>query len=73
MGIRGVKWQGLEADHSSPASAEVKNMWSHTSTPRVGHLFFFYHFTFYEYVSPKWTTEGTILRSGTITSAHSSF
>jgi hypothetical protein len=21
----GVKWQGLEADHSSPSSAEVKN------------------------------------------------
>jgi hypothetical protein len=29
----GVKWQGREADHSSPASAEVKKMWIYTSTP----------------------------------------
>jgi hypothetical protein len=29
----GVKLQGREADHSPPASAEVKKMWSYTSTP----------------------------------------
>jgi hypothetical protein len=29
----GVKWPGREADHSPPFSAEVKNMWCHTSTP----------------------------------------
>jgi hypothetical protein len=29
----GVKWQGREADHSPPVSAEVKKMWIHTSTP----------------------------------------
>jgi hypothetical protein len=29
----GVKWQGLEADHSPPASAEVKKMWIYISTP----------------------------------------
>jgi hypothetical protein len=29
----GVKWLGCEADHSSPSSAEVKNVWSYTSTP----------------------------------------
>jgi hypothetical protein len=31
--FRGVKRPGLEADHSSPSSAEVKNEWSYTSTP----------------------------------------
>jgi hypothetical protein len=29
----GVKWQGREADHSPPTSAEVKKMWIYTSTP----------------------------------------
>jgi hypothetical protein len=29
----GVKRMGREADHWSPASAEVKNAWSYTSTP----------------------------------------
>jgi hypothetical protein len=29
----GVKWQGREADHSSPANAEVNKMWIYTSTP----------------------------------------
>jgi hypothetical protein len=29
----GVKRQGSEADHSLPASAEVKKMWIYTSTP----------------------------------------
>jgi hypothetical protein len=29
----GIKLQGLEADHSSPTSAEVKKMWIYTSTP----------------------------------------
>jgi hypothetical protein len=29
----GVKGLGLEADHSPPASAEVKKMWIYTSTP----------------------------------------
>jgi hypothetical protein len=28
-----VKWQGREADHSPPASAEVKNTWIYTATP----------------------------------------
>jgi hypothetical protein len=28
-----VKLLGLEADHSPPSSAEVKNVWSYTSTP----------------------------------------
>jgi hypothetical protein len=28
----GVKWPGREADHSPPASAEVKKMWIYTST-----------------------------------------
>jgi hypothetical protein len=31
----GVKWPGREADHSPPSSAEVKNAWSHTSTPPI--------------------------------------
>jgi hypothetical protein len=30
----GVKRPGREADHSRPSSAEVKNTWSYTSTPR---------------------------------------
>jgi hypothetical protein len=29
----GVKRQGREADHSPPASADVKKMWIYTSTP----------------------------------------
>jgi hypothetical protein len=29
----GVKRPGCEADHSPPASAEVKKMWIYTSTP----------------------------------------
>jgi hypothetical protein len=28
----GVKWLGLESDHSSPTSAEVKKTWIYTST-----------------------------------------
>jgi hypothetical protein len=28
-----VKWPGCETNYSSPSSAEVKNMWSYTSTP----------------------------------------
>jgi hypothetical protein len=28
-----IKRSGREADHSPPASAEVKNMWIHTSAP----------------------------------------
>jgi hypothetical protein len=31
----GVKRPGLEADHSLPSSAEVKNDWSYTSTPPI--------------------------------------
>jgi hypothetical protein len=30
----GLKRQGREADHSPPASAEVKKTWIYTSTPR---------------------------------------
>jgi hypothetical protein len=29
----GIKWPGRDADHSSPAIAEVKIMWISTSTP----------------------------------------
>jgi hypothetical protein len=29
----GVKLQGREADHSPPASAEMKKIWIYTSTP----------------------------------------
>jgi hypothetical protein len=31
----GVKRLGREADHSPPSSAEVKNVWSYTSTPPI--------------------------------------
>jgi len=30
-----VKLLGLEADHMPPSSTEVKNVWSHTSTPHI--------------------------------------
>jgi hypothetical protein len=30
----GVKRQGRESDHSPPSSADVKNVWSYTSTPQ---------------------------------------
>jgi hypothetical protein len=29
----GVKRPGREADHSHPSGAEIKNVWSYTSTP----------------------------------------
>jgi hypothetical protein len=29
----GQKWQGREANHSPPSSAEVQNVWSYNSTP----------------------------------------
>jgi hypothetical protein len=31
----GIKQPGHEADHSPPPSAEVKNVWSYTSTPPI--------------------------------------
>jgi len=31
----GVNRPGREADHSLPSSTEVKNAWSHTSTPTI--------------------------------------
>jgi hypothetical protein len=31
--LPGVKKSGHEVDHSSPASAEIKNAWVYTSTP----------------------------------------
>jgi hypothetical protein len=31
----GVKRPGREPDHSPPSSAEVRNVWSYTSTPQV--------------------------------------
>jgi hypothetical protein len=30
----GLKWPGHEVDHSSSSSAEVKNVWSYTSSPQ---------------------------------------
>jgi len=30
-----VKWPGCEADHSTPSSTKVKNVWGYTSTPPV--------------------------------------
>jgi hypothetical protein len=30
-----VKWPVCETDHSPPSSAEVKNVWSYTSTPLI--------------------------------------
>jgi hypothetical protein len=33
VSFRGVKWPGLQADHSPPTSAEIKNTWIYTSTP----------------------------------------
>jgi hypothetical protein len=34
----GVKRPGLEADHSSPSSVEVKNAWSDTASPQYGSM-----------------------------------
>jgi hypothetical protein len=31
----GIKRQGREADHSPPASAEIKEIWIYTSTPHT--------------------------------------
>jgi hypothetical protein len=33
-----VKRPGHEADHSSPSSAEVKNVWTSTSTPQYAFM-----------------------------------
>jgi hypothetical protein len=60
----GVKRRGLEADHSSPTNADVKNMCSYTSTPRLhGLVLRFpsrYHYKFttavYEGVSKSFRT-----------------
>jgi hypothetical protein len=30
---QGIKWLGLEADHSPPSSTKVKNTWSYTFVP----------------------------------------
>jgi hypothetical protein len=35
---QGVKQQGCEADHSLPASAEVKKMWIYKSTPHYAFM-----------------------------------
>jgi hypothetical protein len=34
----GVKRSGREADHSPPSSAEVKNAWSYTFTPKYNFM-----------------------------------
>jgi hypothetical protein len=34
----GVKWQGREADHSPPSSAEMKNAWCYASTPQYAFM-----------------------------------
>jgi hypothetical protein len=33
---QGLKRLEREADHSPPSNAEVKNIWSYTSTPAIG-------------------------------------
>jgi len=33
--IPGLKRPEFEADHSTPSSAEIKNVWSYTSTPPI--------------------------------------
>jgi hypothetical protein len=30
-----IKWLGRKADHSPPSSAQIKNVWSYTSTAPV--------------------------------------
>jgi hypothetical protein len=35
LGGGGIKWQGREADYSSPAGAEVVNAWSYTTNPPI--------------------------------------
>jgi len=37
----GVKWPGHKVDHLPPSKAEVKNVWSYTSTTPV-HLMVYY-------------------------------
>jgi hypothetical protein len=34
----GIKWQGREADHSPPTSAQVKKMWIHPPTPQYAFI-----------------------------------
>jgi hypothetical protein len=34
----GLKWSGHEADHSSPSNAQVKNVWTYTSTPQYAFM-----------------------------------
>jgi hypothetical protein len=48
----GVKRKGREADHSPPASAEVKKMWIYKSTP-------LYVFTFTEILTYSHLAERT--------------
>ena len=35
--VPGIKWRDLEADHSPPSIAEIKNEWKYTSTPPIVH------------------------------------
>jgi hypothetical protein len=47
----GAKRPGRESDHSPPSSAEVKNVWSYTSTPQIC----FHILLFYLIIFDKWT------------------
>ena len=43
----GLKWPGLEANHSSASNATIKNEWRDTSTPPIGlHGMCRYNFAF---------------------------
>jgi hypothetical protein len=37
--VWGIKWAGLEADHSPPTNAKVRKMWISTSTPHTASLY----------------------------------
>jgi hypothetical protein len=74
-----VKRPGREANHSHPSSAEVKNVWSYTSTPPIrlhcvvlnlkntGTPFF----TFYFYLCPCFTGRNKLLEAATGASSFS--
>jgi hypothetical protein len=78
----GVKRPGHESDHSPPSSAEVKNVWSYTSTPqytfmawcfvqhRDNFTFTFFTFTFLLHLTKIHIFSSTLCSQTPLTSSH---
>jgi hypothetical protein len=65
----GEKLQGREADHSPPASAEIKRMWIYTSTPPYAFMTWCL-ITYSQETTSEAVEETCIMRSFIICSFH---